>query len=324
MNKSEEHLIEEAFDRTVALLWPPSPAVWFRIALIVFFLGGCVIQPFGTDDFILPGFHTDEVVFQEYLLQNSDPIFLSILLIFAGGIAYVIISSIFQFVFVDCLSSDTIILTRTLTIRIGKGVRLMIFYLFLLGIVSLAAIVLSLLFFVPVLTGGDASMVDLLIALITVLVLVILLLIPVWVLAILTADFVVPVMILDDTGIIAGWRSTLTLFQGNERTIAMYTGLKIVLIIASGVVLGAMAIIISIPLGLLGDLASAEDGIVPLQSTDAIISLLMGTGAMVLTSLVLLVPVITFFRYYSLVVLGNLNPAYTLLPPLSRKKTSAM
>ena len=32
--------IDEAFERTVSLLWPPHPGVWLRIALIALFLGG--------------------------------------------------------------------------------------------------------------------------------------------------------------------------------------------------------------------------------------------------------------------------------------------
>lgn len=322
MNEPEEYMIEEAVDRTIALLWPPSPGVWVRIALIVFFLGGCVIHPVGTDDISLPGFHPDSLAFDQSLIQYSDLVFLVIFLIFAGGIAYVIISSIFQFVFVDCLSSDTILLTRTLKIRIAKGFRLMAFYLILLGIMCMVAFVLSFLFFVPLLTRGDANMIDLLVALITVLVLLMVLLIPVWILAILTADFVVPVMILDDTGIIAGWKRVYTLFQGNGRVIAIYTLLKIILIIASGVVLGIIAFLISIPLGLSGELTSADTGISQVLSSDGLILLLMGTGAMVLISLLLLVPVITFFRYYSLIVLSRLNPVYTLLPPKTRENIS--
>jgi hypothetical protein len=270
-------------------------------------------NPFSTDNVRIPALNETGIPPSGSLAGYGDLLAIIGTIILAAGIIYVIISAVFQFVFVDCLSSSRILLTRTLRIRMGKGVHLVGFYLFLLAIIILAAIGVSFLMIFPHLSLPAPNPIHLLVAIVETLILLLIILIPVWIVAILTADFVVPVMIVDDTGIIQGWRRVLSLFQGNWGNATTYTGLKILLSVISGVILGIIIFLISIPLDLAGAILRVENGNAASPSLLALIPVILGAGTMILISLLLLVPVITFFRYYSLIVLRDLNLTYNLL-----------
>jgi len=304
--------IDEAMNRTWNLLWPPRTGVWIRLAIIALFLGGVVINPIKTET-----------------TQTGVPVSLScpatitgytdlLMTLAAGlmiaGVIYVVISSLLQFIFVDCISTNIIILTRTIRLRWGKGIRLVGFYLILLLIILVSMIVLTLMILVPGMQAEDFNLARYMILIIETLLALLIVLIPVWVFAILTADFVVPVMIIDDCGIIAGWRRIIRLFSGRWMDAGIYTGLKILLIFISGIIIGIIIFLISIPLGLVGAIVSVGTGVTQAMAPEGILMIIAGTGAMILVSLFLLVPVITFFRYYSLAVLRDLDQRYNLLP----------
>ncbi|PWR73790.1 DUF7544 domain-containing protein [Methanospirillum lacunae] len=304
-------VIDEALTRTWNLLWPLRPGVWIRLAIIALFLGGVVINPFKTDTGL------------SKITDISSPAavsgYMDILITLAAGIIvtgaiYVMISSILQFIFVDCLSSGNIQLTRTMRLRWGKGIRLVGFYLVLLLVILITMIFLMIQILIPGMQGGYFDLIRFLILLIETLLISLIVLIPVWIIAILTGDFVVPVMIVDDSGIISGWNKTIRLFSGRWREAGIYTGLKILLIFVTGIILGIVIFLISIPLGLINMAISIGSGLTPDQGNSEIIMFGAGTGVMILISLFLLVPVITFFRYYSLAVLRDLDPDYNLLP----------
>nr|WP_319540527.1 hypothetical protein [uncultured Methanospirillum sp.] len=304
--------IDEALNRTRTLLWPPRTGVWIRLAIIALFLGGVVVNPLRTDTTLagvpvgMPG--------PEAITEYANLVVTLAAGLFVAGVIYVVISSLLQFIFVDCLSTNTILLTRTLKLRWGKGIRLVGFYIFLLLIILISMIILTLMILVPGMQTGRFDLARFMILIIETLLALLIVLIPVWIMAILTADFLVPVMIVDDCGILAGWKRMIGLFSGRWMDVGIYTGLKILLIFISGMILGVVIFLISIPLGLLGAVASVGSGLTSMQNPAGIITLGVGTGAMILISLFLLVPLITFFRYYSLVVLRDLDPAYDLLP----------
>jgi len=304
--------IDEALNRTRTLLWPPKTGVWIRLAIIALFLGGVVVNPLRTDTaqscvpVAMPG--------PEMIAAYTNLLMTLTAGLLVAGVIYVGISSLLQFIFVDCLSTNTILLTRTIRLRWGKGLRLVGFYLLLLLIIIISMICLTLTILVPGMQNEHFDLARFMILIIETLLALLVVLIPVWVIAILTADFVVPVMIVDDCGIFAGWKRMINLFSGRWMDAGIYTGLKILLIFISGMILGVIIFIISIPLGLLDTVASVGSGITPILNPTGIIVIGVGTVAMILLSLLLLVPVITFFRYYSLVVLRDLDPTYNLLP----------
>lgn len=303
--------VDESIERTRQLLWPPKKGIWIRIALIALFLGGGLISPPNLDNLSLS---SDGVLTMspDRLGDQVDLMLTVASGIVVAGLLYVILSAIFQFVFVDCLSSGSVTLADPFRLRWRKGMHLVGFYLFLLLIILICMVVLTLFFLVPVLTSGTPELVSLLIAVVQMLILLFLILIPVWIVAILTSDFVVPVMIIDDAGIIAGWCRVITLFSGRWIEAGIYTGLKIMLIVISGMIIGVAAFLISLPFSIgifSGSIGSEVSG----SGSTAFFGLLVGTILIFLVSLFLLVPVLTFFRYYSLAVLRTLDSRYDLL-----------
>jgi hypothetical protein len=305
--------IEEALDRTTALLWPPRTGIWLRIAVITLFLGGAMINPFRSGDMEISGIQNSLSV-SEAISENMTLFVLVSAGLLVAGLIYVIISAIFQFILVDCLSSGTISLTRTFRLRWKKGLHLFFFYIILLFLILITIFMVILVIMVPAFLTGQPGLVTILFLLIRTLLLLFLILIPVWTIAILTADFVVPVMIVDDCGIISGWRRIIVLFHGRWAEAGIYTILKISLIFFTGLLLGLIIFLISIPLGFIGAVLTIGTGLTPVITPTGAILIGFGSGAMILISLLVLAPITTFFRYYSLAMLLNLDPRYSLLP----------
>lgn len=304
-------LITEAFDRTVVLLWPPDAGTWIRLAIIALFLGGAVINPLnGTDPWSTPITGPEDSFF------TQDTISLILLaggLLLAAGLGYVGISAILQFLFVDCLSTGIIRLTRTLPLRLMSGLRLAAFYLLLFVIILGTTGIIAVWMVTPVIMTGEYDQIILLMAIIQSLIIILIILIPVWIIAIITADFVVPVMIHDRTGVIRGWKIVGTLFQGRWNKAGMYLLLKMILITLSGMILGVLVFLLSIPLGIPGTITSFAVIRGAPTISGLLLPILLEAGVMILISVLLLIPVITFFRYYSLLILRDLDPEYDLL-----------
>ncbi len=306
--------LDEAINRTKNLLWPPHKGIWIRIAIIVLFLGGGIINPIKIDDGNMTDFQFAKFLYPSALSGYLDIIVTVMIGIGFIGLFYVIISAIFQFVFVDCLSSGKILLARPFKLRIGKGIHLFGFYLLLFLIIILCIIILTILLIIPACTNGIPDLIPLLVLLIETLVLLFFLLTPVWIIAILTADFVVPVMIVDNTGVISGWRRVTQIYRGRWIEAGIYTGIKIFITVLTGLILGTMVFLISIPLGFVSALSLSASENFLVNHGPGFIHLILGTIGIFLISLFLLVPVITFFRYYSLAVLRDLSPEYNLIP----------
>ena len=306
--------MSEAINRTILLLWPPKSGIWIRVAIIALFLGGGMVNPIRNNSFPGSGASCFGIPGSMVLSDFSNLVYALALGLLIAGFVYVVISAIFQFIFVDCLSTNTILLTRTFHVRWKQGLRLVGFYLFLLALILFSAVILVLLFIAPAIQSGALDFYGLMLLIIESLLLLLVILIPVWVLAILTADFVVPVMIVDECGIVSGWRRMITIFSGRWIEAVIYTAGKIILIFVSGAVLGIILFLLSIPLGIPAMIISAGTGVSQVMEPTGIVFLGLGTAVLFLLSLVLLVPVITFFRYYSLAFLRDLEPVYNLLP----------
>ncbi|KQC05499.1 MAG: hypothetical protein APR53_07400 [Methanoculleus sp. SDB] len=302
--------IEPAFARTKELLLPFRRSIWLRIAVIAFFIGG------GGINLPSPSWSTGDMPAG---LEHAVTPFLP--LIIAGVVALIllallwsIIGTILQFVFVDMLVTNEWRILSHFSPRAGKGVRLFLFEvglaLLLLLIVAIPAAVVFIA--VIVMTGGVN--ISAVVAILAALLILLVLLIPGAIIQMLTIDFVVPVMIRDDCGVIGGWRSVYPVLRAEWKQALMFVLAKIVLVIATSILqLIAMVIaliIIGIPGGLVvfaGHLALGSLLIDAVLATPFVL-------AAIVAMLLVAVPVITFHRYYGLHVLGRLAPQYALLP----------
>ena len=134
-----------------------------------------------------------------------------------------------------------------------------------------------------------------------------------------TTVFVVPLMIAGDDGVLAAWRRLWPSVRSAWTQYLVYALFAAVLTAASGLlvafVLAVIAFVFLIPLAALGLVLFLTVG---LSSTAglAVLGLLASVfvvGMAVAWALVQ-VPVVTYLRYYALLVLGDIEPEFDLVP----------
>lgn len=306
--------LENAFHRTKDLLWPTKWGIWLRLAVIALFVGGGISVP-NTFQYQFDG--SDLAVGSISGIPGISGMALATVLVgiiailLAIGIVWMFIGAAMQFVFVDMLSTGDIHIRRYFGKRLGKGVRLFLFEVALIVAMLLAVIAFGFMLIGYARTGAATPL--MFIVLIP-LVLVVAILFGLALL--LTTDFVVPIMIREDCGIIAGWRRLIGVITSQIWQIVVYVVTRFVLGLVAAIVQTILVIIamvvIAIPFALIGLALLAI-------SQGANISLLLGLLIPYLiiaipVTLLIAVPFITFFRYYALLVLGGLKPEYQLLP----------
>ncbi len=309
-------VLDAAINRTKSLLWPFNLGVWLRIAVISFFVGS------SGGGFNFPGSYSSSNApgggmpgMGDALMSNLGIILLIIAVILIFVLVMWLIGAIFQFVFVDCLRTGEVSLRRYFGPRAGQGFRL---FLFELGL----GLIIFLLIAIPVVlliisAGGFVSR----IASLAVVPFILVLIAAIFLLALLiglvmlfTIDFVVPIMVRDDCGVIDGWRTCWGIIRTEWKQALVYAVAKFLLGIATGIIMLIAVIIaalaIAIPFVIIGILAAAAGGPVPVY----IALLVLFFVVMLPVGLLISVPFVTFLRYYSLEVLAAIAPAYDLLP----------
>jgi hypothetical protein len=151
---------------------------------------------------------------------------------------------------------------------------------------------------------------------------------------VLTKDFVVPQMALENVGAVEGWRRLWPRITAEKGGFAGYVGMKIALAIAAGIIFGIISfivlLIILIPVGGLGAIAVLGGKAAGLHWDVYTITAAVVAGCIVVALLLYLfslvsVPVIVFFPAYSLYFLASrypplvplLYPAAPTSPPVS-------
>ncbi|KAB1196789.1 MULTISPECIES: hypothetical protein [Haloferax] len=324
--------LDDARDATGSLLLPFDLGRWARLALIALFVGGLGsgggtagnagnsgftvpadggVPPGGVPIDSLPGFVTPGSVLA--IIVALAALFLLL------GLVWSVVASVMQFVFVDAVVSKDVRIRKPFRERLGLGLRLFVFQVglvvavFLLLGLPLAAVVL----------GGislDGSVFLLAIPLVFLAILVFL------VLAIalqLTTDFVVPTMIAEDRPVIDSWRRVAPLFRAEFSEFGLYVLIRFVLGILAGIAVGVAAalvlLVVAIPFAIVG-------GGIVLALTGAQVSVFSPVGLVLLGALGVLfvltaitvgafvqMPVVTFFRYYSLFLLGSTDESLDLV-----------
>jgi hypothetical protein len=314
-------VLDAAINRTKSLLWPFKLGLWLRIAVISFFVGGTGagfnFHAGGSSPGGVPGVNILGV--GNSLLSN---VVFNYLLIVAAILIFVLamwlLGAIFQFVFVDCLRTGEVSLRRYFGPRTGKGFSLFLFQLglgliiFLIIAVPVALLILA--------GGGFASGVPSLAVIPGFLLLfaaILLIALFMGLIMLFTIDFVVPIMIRDDCGVIDGWHTCWGIIRTEWKQALVYAITKFLLGIATGIIMLIVviiaALVIAIPFVIIGILAAGAGGSVPINITLLVLFFVV----MLPVGLLISVPFVTFLRYYSLEVLAAIAPAYDLLPAAS-------
>ena len=302
--------LDGAFQRTKSLLWPIRWGVWLRLALIALFVGGGVSFPnisgynFNEGD-LPPGIG-------DTLPEIATVIVPLILIVLAIALVWWIVGTVMQFVFVDMLREGDVHIRPFFGERLGKGVRL---FLFEAGLTLI--LILAMMAFILMLVGiggsGGAGVGVAFILLFIPFILVATLLFGI--IFLLTHDFVVPIMIHEDCGVIAGWQRLIGTISGNILQTVVYIITRLVLGLIAGIAQAIVIIlallIIAIPFALIGFvfLAALKANLVLLLAL-----LIPYLVVAIPVTLLIAVPFVTFFRYYALLVLEGLVPEFRLLP----------
>ena len=305
--------LEGAFHRTKSLLWPPQWGVWLRLAVIALFVGGGISLPdvfqynYGGSD-LPPGVAGS--------LPGIVPLIVAfIVVVLAIALLWMLAGAAMQFVFVDMLSTGDIHIRRFFRERLGKGVRLFLFQVGLIAVMILAVMAFVFMLFGLGGAGPGVAAPFLIIALIPAILVVALLFGLVF---LLTTDFVVPIMIREDCGVIQGWRRLTGVISAGFWQTVVYVIARFVLGLIAAIVQAILIIlallVIAIPFVLIGIVLIAA-----FQENIMNITLLLALAIPYLivaipVALLIAVPFVTFFRYYALLVLEGLEPGYRLLP----------
>jgi hypothetical protein len=320
--------IEDAIDATRAFLWPLDRGRWLRLAVVVFFAGGAGgFNPFqftGSGTPTTPDTPTPPPSGGPNLPSLGSPevaivagIAALLLFVFLG---FLLVGSVMEFVFVRSLREEAVTVRRYWRDHWRQGVRLFGFRLVLtvatVGIVGGVLVAV----FAPVVLGGRVAALGLLVVAIPVLILVALVS---GLLNGFTTMFVVPVMLLEERGVVASWRRFWPTLRRAWKQYLAYLFMSVVLSLAGGILTAlatlVAALAVGIPLALVGLLGGALLTVSSVAGWVVIgVAVVLFVVAMFVLTLLIAVPVQTFLRYYALLVLGDTNDAFDVVPERRR------
>ena len=323
--------IDDAVDATRAFLWPFDLGTWVKLAFVVFFLGGTgAVNPFqfantttgGPSD---PGTTPGAGPTLSEIVNSLTPTEWAIIAAVVGviiliGLLFAFVGAVMEFVFVESISRERVSIREYWGERWRQGGRLFGFRLvvgLLTLVVGFGPVVAAIW---PVLTGGSFSIVFLLAAI-------------GWAIVVamgsgllngFTTQLVVPVMIAEDRTVLGAWRRFWPTLTGQWKQYLAYAFMRIVLSIAVGIVVGLVtgfaALVVAIPfviVGVLGGYLVLAMGTV-VGWVIVTIAVALFTLTMIVLSLLVAVPVQTYLRYYALLVLGDTEEAFDLVPERRR------
>ncbi len=308
------------------LLQPFRFGQWVRLA-VVGLLAGELSSGGGCN---MPRFPNSNVPHQPGISGlGIDPALLAgliaviIIAAFVLGIVLMYISSVMRFILFDSVLAKECRIREGWNRRQGPGWH---YFLWKLAYTLVTMGVLIVLIGIPAgfafvagwFNNPKQHLVPLVLAGIALFFVVVLFMIAMAVIFVLTKDFVVPQMALENIGAMEGWRRLWLMMRGEKSSYAGYVGMKILLTIATSIILGIvgfiLALIVLIPVAgmvVAAVLAAKAAGV---GWTVGTITLAVVAGCSLLAVFFLLsamisVPAIVFFPAYSIYFFAGRYPA---------------
>ncbi|MCU4800560.1 hypothetical protein OB920_09275 [Halobacteria archaeon HArc-gm2] len=316
--------VDDAYGVTRAFLTSIDRTTWLKLALIVFFVGGAGANFPGTG-FSGGNGGTDPGAPPAEEFPAFDPgpdVWLLVgavaLVLVAIVLALFFVAAVMEFVFVESLRTEDVSIRAYWGRYWRKGLRLFVFRLVLWLVFLAPFLVVMALFFAPVVLGAGGFAAPLA-ALFVLLPVVFVLAVVVGLVDSFTTNFVVPIMLLEDRAVLDGWRRLWPTIRTQWKQYLAYAVAAWILSLVGGVLIavvaGILIAVLFVPFGILlavgiGLLSVFEPvGIAWLVVT----GLLFGLAALVVALLVT-VPVQTYLRYYALLVLGDVDAEFDVIP----------
>ncbi|HVO79328.1 MAG TPA: hypothetical protein VMT28_01280 [Terriglobales bacterium] len=322
--------ISLAFQHTKQqLLQPFRMGQWARLALVGLLAGELSSGGGCNSNFQLPSRPSDTQHFLDLPMSSASPVVYAAviaLLIVAGLVLWVLviyISSVMRFILFDSVMAKHCQIRRGWERRQRPGWRyfvwqILFFLATLAGLTILlgipAAIALALGWWkapsqhlLPLILGGVVLFFLVMTAVVSVLVV-----------HVLTKDFVVPQMALEDISAVEGWRRLIPRLKAEKGGYAGYVGMKVVLALGAAVILGIVAaiviLVLLVPLGAVGVAAVLTGKAAGLTWNLYTITLAVVVACIVVVGILYLfalisVPAIVFFPAYSIYFFAARYPA---------------
>ena len=319
--------LDDALDVTRAFLWPFDRSRWIKLAFVVFFVGGPAanLNSFQynvpSDQGPLPGGFSGigDISPRVWLLVGG--IVLAAILI---GLLFLLIGSIMEFVLIESLRQEEVAIRQYWGERWRQGMRLFGFRI-VIGLVVFGSVaVIAGLFLLPVVVEQGPGIANpfsgfSVVAILLLLPVIIVLAVLVGLINGFTTVFVVPIMILEDCGVLDGWRRLWPTITANPWQYLAYAVASFILSIAGGIVIAIVAglsvLLLLIPFGILGVIGFAllmtvaPVGVAVL----AIVGILFVLAVLAVLALVQM-PVVAYLRYYAILVLGDIDNGLDVIP----------
>ncbi|QLG47468.1 efflux RND transporter permease subunit [Natrinema halophilum] len=316
--------LSDAIDVSREFLTPIDAGKWLRLALIVLFVasfgvggpafsggnagtGSVTDAPMGQSD-APPTFEED--------FPTSELLFwgLVVLAVFvAVWLIYGFLSGVMTFVFLESLRTSEIHIRRYFGDHLQRGLWLFLFRLGLglLFAILLGAPVLVIVFFA--MDGLGALTVGSILAFLPYAIVVGLLY---GVTMQFTTAFVAPVMLIEDRGVLAAWRRFWTTARPNWAEYGIYLLLVWILRLVTGAVawfvIGIAGLVLAIPFAVV--IATLVFLLGPIGVILSIPVGLIGVALGLLLVGVVMAPIVTYFQYYALLLLGDTDADLDLIP----------
>lgn len=325
--------ISLALQHTKQQLWPFRWSQWWRLALLGVAtgeLGGgggvgrsATRVPSLPSSSDLPDFSTwpsDLVWFQEHLALLVTIALVVVVIVGLLLLLWTYISSICRFILIDAIVSK-----RCDGIRAGWakwraiGRQYFVWQILFQLVVTIVAAVLVLVVLVVAWRAGwlDAERPNagaLIASLITLVGMLLVVGVAAAVVYVLGKDFVAPIMAVDRQGWRDAWRQTIALMRMEPGAFAMYVGVKILMAIVLGIVMAIAALVVLVPLVLVGvAVVVSIGGFDVLQRPGTLVLVIAAAGVVLLLFAIIMaclcVPLVVLFPAYGLYFLAPRHPS---------------
>ena len=311
--------LSDAIDVTREFLTPIHAGTWIKLAVIVLFVTGFGFGvptiPTGDVSFDEDPF-ADETIDEEFgeEIPIDDLIVLAIVVIAAAFVLWLVftfVGAIMEFVLISALRTGDVAIRRAGRANFRRAMSLFAFTVLLALIVlgTVAAIAYATVYPIDSLDELTVSAVG------TVAIAGVVLGLLYGVVMRLTTDFVVPVMLLEECGIRAGWSRFFGALKSRPGEYVVYLVLATIIQWVASIAIGILAVITFIVLLIPAVILFVIALFLGPLAIPLLVLLVVGlVVAMLLVYSLYQMPVIVYIRYYALLVLGDTDDDLDLIP----------
>jgi hypothetical protein len=329
--------IDDAVSLTRSLLFPADWRLWAKLALVGAFVaagsggGGAVSSATNLPSTAGTVGDPPRIEFEPGQVVVPEGILLAVVAVVGAlvlfGLAVAAVGAVMEFVLVEALASGEVRLRAWTRRYARRGLRLFGFRLVLGGVATVLVVGTALALFWPelstALAGGgiDAGAASIVGRVLVVVGLGLTVGLPVALVHGVTTEFVVPVMLRRDCGVLAGWRRFWSTLRTQLTQYGAYLligfALRVGTAVAAGIVVSILAVVVLVPFAAVGlalGLGALAGGTLSLALVLGVVVLAAGyVLALVLVSATVYVPVRAFHRYFALLVLGDTDAELDVL-----------